>query len=497
MLSSITLCFVLLLLVIGGSSSFILSPINLHQIPSVVSARRTTQTSRHTLFTMSSSAAETNENDISSVTRPFRIRTITVFVTIQPNDFKEVYTNGVFTTGLEAKVDKCNSILRKLETNLVNIGYEVQTVRVATNSFSQWLTQDAVAVDDNDNPSQKKQKTDTESKSIVNERLQQLDNMLEKKDIQFCCVGPSTNPNDTLQICPTIIAASGKFSCNANINAGDINSARAAAQCMQKISTLGDGVDKIHVKGGLGNFRFCAASCIETVPFFPGARAPSHTSHPYSFAIGLENGGFACDLFREAKTISNIKEVFDTKMREELIPIQDVCMTFVDSTEGNSVGYLGIDTSINPSLDEGGSVARAIEYLEEVRGNFGGAGSMAAAAAITTSLQSIPGIATTGYSGLMLPVLEDQRLAELGSENLTIQQLLCISSVCGVGIDTVPLPGDVSEDSLSSLILDVAALAGRWNKPLSCRVFPVPGGKAGEKTDFDSPFMCNSSIFQL
>ncbi len=127
---------------------------------------------------------------------------------------------------------------------------------------------------------------------------------------------------------------------------------------------------------------------------------------------------------------------------------------------------------------------------------------MAAAAAIKTSLQSIPDVLTTGYCGLMLPVLEDRRLAELGMATspgggLTINRILCISSVCGVGVDTVPIPGNVPVERLSSLILDVAALAGRWNKPLSCRVLPVLGGVAGEMTTFDSPYMCNSRIFDL
>ena len=72
-----------------------------------------------------------------------------------------------------------------------------------------------------------------------------------------------------------------------------------------------------------------------------------------------------------------------------------------------------------------------------------------------------------------------------------------MSSVCGVGVDTVPIPGNINADDLTSLILDVAALAGRWNKPLSCRVFPVHGKVAGEMTTFDSPYMCNSRIFDL
>jgi len=69
--------------------------------------------------------------------------------------------------------------------------------------------------------------------------------------------------------------------------------------------------------------------------------------------------------------------------------------------------------------------------------------------------------------------------------------------MCWIGIDTVPIPGNASENGISSLLLDVAALAGRWDKPLSCRLFPVPGGEAGEKTTFDSPYMCNSFIFEL
>ena len=136
-------------------------------------------------------------------------------------------------------------------------------------------------------------------------------------------------------------------------------------------------------------------------------------------------------------------------------------------------------------------MAQAFENLDEVD-IFGGPGTLAAAAAITQCLQSLP--SSCGYSGLMLPLCEDQRLAELG---LPISQMLSISQVCGVGVDTVPLPGDCSEKQLVSLLLDVAGLANRWGKSLSCRVFPVPGKKAGEWTTFDSPYMVNARILPL
>jgi uncharacterized protein (UPF0210 family) len=141
-----------------------------------------------------------------------------------------------------------------------------------------------------------------------------------------------------------------------------------------------------------------------------------------------------------------------------------------------------------------------MEALQEVK-VFGGPGTLGAAAEITKALQSLPGILRTGYCGLMLPVCEDTRLASLANDNkereLRITDLLSISSVCGVGVDTVPVPGDCSKEELASLILDVAGIAGRWDKSLSCRVFPVPGKKAGDMTEFDSPYMVNCRVFSI
>jgi uncharacterized protein (UPF0210 family) len=144
-------------------------------------------------------------------------------------------------------------------------------------------------------------------------------------------------------------------------------------------------------------------------------------------------------------------------------------------------------------------VAASLECLDEVRGGFGGPGTLATAASITQALQNLPRIQNCGYSGLMLPVCEDVRLAELSSTTLHIESLLNIANVCGVGVDTVPIPGDDDPESLhlSSLLLDVAGLACRWQKPLTCRVFPLPGKKAGEITELDSPYLINSHVMPL
>jgi uncharacterized protein len=41
---------------------------------------------------------------------------------------------------------------------------------------------------------------------------------------------------------------------------------------------------------------------------------------------------------------------------------------------------------------------------------------------------------------------------------------------------------------------DVATLAFKWNKPLSARLLPFQGKKAGERTAFEDPRMINTLI---
>ena len=307
--------------------------------------------------------------------------------------------------------------------------------------------------------------------------------------------GPATEACDVRTVCPMIVKTSNRFSCSACIQDIDIDMAQASAQC---IKTIAETTSPRFMKDGLGNFRFAvAACCVPYIPFFPVAKA-SKDLEGLAFAIGLENGHLAQTLLSKCGTVANVPTRFREGMREALLPVQKLCESFGNhaGTSKQIVEFLGIDTSLNPSLDDSGSVARAVELLDEVD-VFGGPGSLAAASAITKSLQSIPDIRRTGYCGLMLPLCEDTRLAELSYQGLTIANLLSISSVCGVGIDTVPIPGNCSVEQLKSLLLDVVALAHRWKKSLSCRVFPLTTKEAGESTTFDFPHMINAMVMSV
>ena len=404
----------------------------------------------------------------------FRIRTITCFVTLQPDSY-QLNSDGEMKWSDSSRMEEGVALLRQVESTLTEKGYAVQTVRLATNPFGTWLPIG---------------KSSTETEKV----LKALDRWLQDKGMEFCSLGPAQSISQVEEICPLIVQASPRFSCSAVLEATDVNMAEACARTVRKVAFTTD--PKNFMQDGLGNFRFAVASCCPPlIPFFPAAKAPDQLNNErVAFAIGLENGALAQHLLAKCQTIQNIPTIFDQGMTEAARPIQDICQTF----ETERVAFAGIDTSLNPSLDATGSVAAALESLREVPSNWGGPGTLAVAAALTKSLQSLPDIRRTGYCGIMLPVCEDARLAELTETNqLRLVDLLSISSVCGVGIDTVPLPGDVTEQALAALMLDVAGLADRWQKPLSCRVFPLPAKISGEKTTFDFPHMMNAVILPL
>jgi uncharacterized protein (UPF0210 family) len=151
---------------------------------------------------------------------------------------------------------------------------------------------------------------------------------------------------------------------------------------------------------------------------------------------------------------------------------------------------VGIDLSPAPLKDV--SIGAAIENLTAQP--VGTSGTLTAAATITAAIKDIK-VKQTGYSGLMLPIQEETRLAQRWNEgHISLDALLSYSAVCGTGLDTIPLPGNISVDQLSLIIGDMASLAYKWHKPLSTRLLPVAGKAPGELTEFDDPNLINAMI---
>ena len=541
------------------------SGLTIRSSSSTKSIKMSTSTSMSMSTTTSPAAAAAAAANQVSEDKLFKIRTITAFVTLHESDFS---SSDKSSSMLEYKIKETVHALQTIRERLEGKNnFEVQTLRVATNPFPEYLlpsssTGTGTGTDITSTGTGTGTGTDAEA-IIVEQRLKLLDDCLEKHGIAFFSLG-SASTKEHLKVCTKIVQYSTKFSCSVQLQANDIELAKESAETVLRNSKLivkgrrssdddnDDDDDNDTQPDGLANFRFCVANVKPYIPFFPAAKSGSAkddvvggaAAFQIKFAIGLENGELLKHLLMNDanQSIANILPRLNANNRKikgnnfatgfsmAVRPIQITCEKVVHDWNGtpnddNSssdeittsyLKYVGLDASFNPSLDSNGSVASAIELLNEVK-EFGGPGTIAAVAAMTTAIQtklscddyddedattssssSSNQIKLTGYNGLMLPLCEDLRLAQLAVEDkLTISQLLNVSSVCGVGIDTVPIAGNTCPNELASLLLDVVGLAQRWNKPLSCRVFPVPGKVIGDMTTFNSPYLVNSKILPL
>jgi uncharacterized protein len=236
---------------------------------------------------------------------------------------------------------------------------------------------------------------------------------------------------------------------------------------------------------GEGNFHFAAIASIEQpTPFFPAAYL---SGFGHQFAVGLESANEISAAVRDVPDISTAKRrLIDFYF--QLSSAVEATALRIDSERGWS--YLGLDLSPAPSKDA--SIVTAIESISHQP--LGSNGTLSAVGVITSAMKEI-GLRKTGFSGIMLPVLEDPVLAERwNSGAVTLDSLLSYSSVCGAGLDTIPLPGSATIEQLTHIIGDVATLSVKWNKPLTARLVPAPGRAAGQQTDFSDPGYLNATI---
>lgn len=226
---------------------------------------------------------------------------------------------------------------------------------------------------------------------------------------------------------------------------------------------------------GVGNFSFAAIAMVKPYgPFFPGAY---HLGTGHAFAVAFEGASVVEEVFAQYQEPSQAEQELTKALSKQMVDAEAVAMKVAKES---SWTYAGIDPT--PAPNGSVSIGHAIESF--LGAPFGSSGTMTAASIITHAVKAVP-IRQVGYSGLMVPVLEDDVLAKRWAEGTyTADSLLAYSAVCAGGLDTVPLPGDVSEAKIAHMLGDVASLAFKWKKPLAARLLPAPGKKAGDKTEF-------------
>ncbi len=365
-----------------------------------------------------------------------------------------------------ASITQASTILHDANARFADAGYEVQTLRLSTrplfDDLGDWPAARRLAY------------------------TQSLQKMLNDAKISFCSLGTvqaarPTEPLEYIEQVADILANTPALNMTvllASVEHGlREEAALPIARVMQRLAQ--------ETAEGFGNFRFAMLACVEAgCPFFPTA----YHAGPTSLSLGLQGAGIIKNALAELpETLFQMTERVRAALLAQVAPI--VALGKAEAT-AQRITFGGIDLS--PAPLAGDSIAAAIEQYGKTP--LGSSGTLAVVAALTAALKST-GLPICGYNGIMLPVLEDTVLGQRWGEGLLhVQQLLLYSAVCGTGLDTIPLAGDTPIESIARLLLDVATLASRLHKPLSARLFPVPGKYAGEKTMFNSPYLTNTLI---
>jgi len=398
------------------------------------------------LFCVLASAA----NAAPDVSRP-NVRAITAFVRLDRSTY-------------EKQIAETMQVLTAAKAEFAKRGYETQTVRIVTQPFAELV----------------KGLSDKQALAF----LRSFDELSQKAGFA-ANVGPAMVHDSDDPAAMHLLAQ--VLSTLPNLNASAIiadvdgihwKTIRESAKLVRYVTD--------HSPRSQGNFQFTTTAMLKPLgPFYPGAY---HTGGGKQFSLGFESANVVQQVF--GATHGD----FDASVAE--LTRQLTIHARVGEEVGEAIAassgwtFAGVDPTPAPLGDV--SIGDAIERYTGLK--FGANGTMTAVLAITSAVKAVK-VKQIGYSGLMLPVMEDKRLAQRWAENTyEIDSVLAYSAVCGTGLDTVPLPGDVSEERLVKIFGDVAALAWKWGKPLSARLQPVKGKKAGDRTDFESQYLFNTTL---
>ena len=390
------------------------------------------------------------ESQVSPQAPKPKVRTITAFINIARGRY-------------QIQVSEAVDFLQKAKAAFEKQGYTVQTLRIVTQPFPEY--------------------TNGVSRDDALQFFKNLDGIAQQDHLMIS-IGPAYLSGDGMSAQAELLAAALKNTHSlygtvvvANRDGVDWPAVKSAAGI---IKTLADNTPHSE-----GNFRFAAIANVPAYsPFFPAAY---HAGAGHQFAIGLESASTVAAAFQGASDFADARRRLIDLLYPQAFDVEQISVQ-IGSDQGWS--YLGQDLSPVPSVDA--SIGAAIELLSKQP--FGASGTLTAVGTITSALKEI-GARRVGYSGLMLPVLEDPTLAERWNAGLfTVDALMSYSAVCGTGLDTVPLAGDTSVDTLARMIGDVATLSVKWNKPLSARLLPVAGKGAGDHTEFTDPRLINGII---
>ena len=368
----------------------------------------------------------------------------------------------------ETTLQKAGQFLSKARTAYEAAGYEVQTTRLATIPFPQLLGEENIGK--------------------LPELTGQVDEIARGLNIGYVSLGPALPE----MLSSYEVISDGIF-VSKNIFFGGVIADRGRGIDLRAIRACADIIVKCASiePNGFANLQFAALANVGSgAPFFPAAY---HDSDEPAFAIATESADLAVQAFENATTLEEGRDSLIAKVTKHGQAISKIAQSL--RTNHQLPKFLGIDFSLAPFPDDAHSLGKAVERMGVPR--IGLHGSLSAAAILTEAIDRAD-FPHTGFSGFMQPILEDSVLARRAAEGaLTVKDALLYSAVCGTGLDTIPLPGDTTAEQLTPLLLDLCALALRLDKPLTARLMPIPGKRAGEETNFNFAFFAPSRVMSL
>ncbi len=400
-----------------------------------------------------------------------RIRTITTFLSLGKN-----------REGWEASIKKAVDFCHSLSNSFSENGYEVQSIRIVSNAFGEYLRTDSL-----------------ENAGADLAYLSELLNTNQQPGLRMRFAIGEAKTQAEIALLPRLIQSYGDL-CNACVNIPrdahgmlDNHLIEAAALAVDEIARI--------TPRGEGNFNFTVNfNCAPLIPYFPASYHDSNLDNCY--VIGLETPDLLVESLKECNaTLSSSNhsqryhayfDAMSTALNYHTTAVAEILNQFGEQTE---FSFAGLDSSAAPSKN----CASMVEVYQQMGvPYFGACGSVEASELLTRVFKSVKPLKLTGFSGLMLALTEDTGLAAgTVKGEFDIRALLTYSAVCGIGLDTVPIPGDTPIEKVSALMRDTGTMAFRLNKPLTVRLFPVPGLAAGEMTAFESDDLCNCAVLAV
>ena len=151
-----------------------------------------------------------------------------------------------------------------------------------------------------------------------------------------------------------------------------------------------------------------------------------------------------------------------------------------------NVSFGIVDLSLAPTPAVGDSVAQILEEMGLEK--CGTHGTIAALALLNDAVKKGGIMASSsvgGLSGAFIPVSEDAGMIDAVQKGaLSVEKLEAMTCVCSVGLDMIAVPGDTTEETISAVIADEAAIGVVNNKTTAVRIIPSPGKVAGDMVEF-------------